>query len=213
MNKVLGLCLSRFVPVGLIGLAAAVLLAPAPARATPTTPYVVTFVQSGNNVVATGSGEFNLNGLNFEGSSGVESEIWPAQAVVGTGETAVGVYYYDSTLSGPTKFGNGGESLPTSASGDAVEFLFLGGALALPATYTSGMLLSNTATWNNATFASLGMDSKGTFTWSWGDAADQTFTLVIKSAAVGVPEPAALGMFGFGALLIGAFVGLRRRAA
>jgi hypothetical protein len=26
-----------------------------------------------------------------------------------------------------------------------------------------------------------------------------------------VPEPAALGMFGFGALLIGLFAGLRRR--
>lgn len=30
-------------------------------------------------------------------------------------------------------------------------------------------------------------------------------------AAAGVPEPAALGMFGFGVLLAGAFVGLRRR--
>lgn len=30
---------------------------------------------------------------------------------------------------------------------------------------------------------------------------------------INVPEPAALGMFGFGVLLIGAFVGLRRRTA
>jgi hypothetical protein len=34
---------------------------------------------------------------------------------------------------------------------------------------------------------------------------------VTYSQATGVPEPAALGMFGFGVLLIGAFAGLRRR--
>ncbi|MGH8117063.1 MAG: PEP-CTERM sorting domain-containing protein [Rhodanobacteraceae bacterium] len=50
----------------------------------------------------------------------------------------------------------------------------------------------------------------GTYTWTWGTGADQSFTLDIVNA---VPEPAALGMFGFGVLLIGAFVGLRRRMA
>jgi hypothetical protein len=37
--------------------------------------------------------------------------------------------------------------------------------------------------------------------------------LTFSPAATPVPEPAALGLFGFGALLIGAFAGLRRRMA
>ena len=50
------------------------------------------------------------------------------------------------------------------------------------------------------------------YVWIWGTGAEQRFTLVI-GGAVTVPEPATLGMYGFGVLLIGAFVRLRRRAA
>ena len=39
----------------------------------------------------------------------------------------------------------------------------------------------------------------------------QTSTQLGSCSATNVPEPAALGMFGFGALLIGVFVSLRRR--
>ena len=71
--------------------------------------------------------------------------------------------------------------------------------------------MSSSATWDNATFASLGV-TPGTYVWTWGTAVGQSFTLdVVKPA--GVPEPAALGMFGFGTLLIGALVGLRRHVA
>ena len=45
-----------------LALLAAALLIPCAAQATPITPYVVTFVQQGNNVVATGRGEFSLAG-------------------------------------------------------------------------------------------------------------------------------------------------------
>lgn len=52
----------------------------------------------------------------------------------------------------------------------------------------------------------------GTFTAQLFDArTDGDFTTA--SDAVAVPEPAALGVFGFGALLVGAFVGLRQRTA
>lgn len=59
-------------------------------------------------------------------------------------------------------------------------------------------------------------------TWfAWSDAffyslptgASGGGSVTFSPAATSVPEPAALGLFGFGALLIGAFVSLRRRMA
>ena len=52
----------------------------------------------------------------------------------------------------------------------------------------------------------------GTYTWTWGTGAEQSFTLIIGNT-VNAPEPGALGMFGLGVLMIGAFVDLRRRVA
>jgi hypothetical protein len=46
----------------------------------------------------------------------------------------------------------------------------------------------------------------------WGTGAEQSFTLIIGNT-VNASEPGALGMFGLGVLMIGAFVGLRRRVA
>lgn len=83
--------------------------------------------------------------------------------------------------------------------------------LFVPQSYVSSTALANSSTWDNASFASLGV-TPGTYVWTWGTGADQNFTLDIGNAA-NVPEPAALGIFGFGVLLIGAFVGLRRRTA
>jgi hypothetical protein len=119
-------------------------------------------------------------------------------------------------FAGPTSFGSGSYTPATSASGDLIEFLgayvsgFGGPNIWLPSGYVSGSELSSSATWDNATFASLGV-TPGSFVWTWGNGADQRFTLDIVNATV--PEPAALGVFGLGMLLIGAFVGLRRRTA
>jgi len=83
--------------------------------------------------------------------------------------------------------------------------------LFVPHGYSSGTVLSGSLTWNNASFASLGV-TRGTYTWTWGTGAEQSFTLIIGNT-VNAPEPGALGMFGLGVLMIGAFVGLRRRVA
>jgi hypothetical protein len=60
--------------------------------------------------------------------------------------------------------------------------------LLVPQGYASGAALSDSMTFNNATFASLGV-TPGTYVWTWGDGADQNFTLQIGSVGVpGVPD-------------------------
>ena len=187
------------------------LLAPAVANATP---YVVKMVQQGNDVVATGSGEFDLTGLvRLGASSSFGGFVSPKFGSSSVGQAApIDVYSYGA-FTGPTAYGPGNITLATSSSGDPVFIAPLGGFgipspfLIVPRGYVSFTGLLGDATWSNATFASLGV-TPGTYVWTWGSGAGQSYTLDIV-----VPEPAALGMFGLGVLLIGAFVGLRRRVA
>lgn len=81
--------------------------------------------------------------------------------------------------------------------------------LFVPEGYVSGAFLSGSATSNNASAVSLGI-TRGRYTWTWGSAADQSFTL---DAFTAVPGPAAPGVFGFGPLLLGGFLTLRGRQA
>lgn len=200
---------NRIVPAGAVLAAAIVLLAPCVAQATP---YVVKLTQQGNNVVAVGSGSIDVTGLTLYrtvGSTG--SGLIPNQAEVDLGPAAAPLDFYTG-FAGPTSFGSGSETdatsgtgVPTGIVGSASAFGEVG--LALPFGYVSDTALSNSAIWDNASFASLGV-TPGIYTWTWGTATDQSFTL---DAFTSVPEPAALGMLGFGLLLVGGFVTLRRR--
>jgi hypothetical protein len=69
--------------------------------------------------------------------------------------------------------------------------------LFVPSGYVSDTPLSDTATYTDASFASLGV-SRGTFEWTWGTGANQNFTLVIEEA----PEPStwAMMLLGFAGL-------------
>jgi hypothetical protein len=70
------------------------------------------------------------------------------------------------------------------------------------------LLLSDSMTFNNATFASLGV-TPGTYVWTWGTGADQNFTLQIGS--VGVPVPGSGSTVSLlGCALLG-LAGLRRK--
>lgn len=207
MKKLLSLRLNRFVPSGLLALAAAVLLAPAAADATP---YIVKLTQQGNNVVASGSGEFDLISLTKIATAiAAGPGMSPVGGTIETGPGGVAQDYYLGGVTGPAGFGNGLASFANAGSGDEVTF---NGGPRVPQGYISGSALASSATWLDATFASLGV-TPGIYVWKWGSGTgDQTFTLDIVRP-VGVPEPAALGLFGFGVLLIGAFVGLQRRLA
>ena len=69
---------------------------------TAITPYVVTLEQVGSNVVATGSGEFDLDGLSFVETTFDSGTIAANEGAItsGTGDAD----YYSGVL-GPTGFG------------------------------------------------------------------------------------------------------------
>lgn len=205
MNNLFAVSLNRMVSPGLALLTAIVLLAPCAAQATP---YVVKLTQQGSNVVATGSGEIDLTGLTFSFSVPPTIGIVPSTAELATGTPGNSDDLYTG-FTGPASFGSGGGTLASNGSGDMVG-VFVGAALlGVPNGYVSGSSLSSGAIWDNHTFASLGV-TPGTYTWTWGTGGDQSFALEIGTVTA-VPEPAALGIFGLGMLLIGGSVTLRRR--
>jgi hypothetical protein len=72
----------------------------------------------------------------------------------------------------------------------------------VPHGYVSGSSLSDSATYNNATFNSLGV-TPGTYVWTWGTGPDQKFTLDAVAPAVpdtgstlGLLSLALTGVFG-----------------
>ena len=211
MNKFHSGSLNRFVSVGFAALVAAVLLVPVVANATP---YVLTITQQGSNVVGTGSGAFDLTGLTLtqDPAAYLAYPAWvsPSTSQLELGSLTAPFDVYSASYSGPASFGSGGMSPGSTGSGDPIA---IGASLIyLPTGYISGTSLSDNGIWDNASFASLGV-TPGKYVWTWGTGAQQSFTLDIREGGngVNVPEPAALGLFGFGVLLSGAFVGLRRR--
>jgi hypothetical protein len=81
--------------------------------------------------------------------------------------------------------------------------------LLVPQGYASGAALSDSMTFNNATFASLGV-TPGTYVWTWGTGGNQNFTLQIGSVGVpGVPDGGSTVSL-LGCALLG-LVALRRK--
>ena len=77
----------------------------------------------------------------------------------------------------------------------------------MPLGYVSGAALSDSMTFNSATFASLGV-TPGTYVWTWGTGLEnQNFTLII--GGVGVPDGGStVSLLGFASL---GLVALRRK--
>ena len=152
----------------------------------PAQAYGVTLEQVGSNVVANGSGPINLTGLN----SDIQGLILDGTIIANIGLIITGPFgvfaHGFSGITGPTSFGSGGFSLPNSGSGDIVGISGFFGRLVVPQGYVSGNPLTNTMTFSNATFASLGV-TPGTYVWTWGTGLpNQNFTLIIGGA--GVPD-------------------------
>ena len=101
---------------------------------------------------------------------------------------------------------------PSSGSGDIVGVdngEFSPARFIVPQGYVSGAPLSDTMTFNNTTFAILGL-TPGTYTWTWDGGADN-FTLQIGPVLVpGVPLPSALPLFATGLGALG-LLGWRRK--
>jgi VPDSG-CTERM motif len=153
----------------------------------PAQAYTVTLQQIGSNVVATGSGPINLTGLTLSFPGAISFVV--VFASVGQIETGpVGRLIDGYTgFAGPPSFGSGGLFFPNTGSGDFVGIDATANPLpfiAVPQGYVSGSALSDSMTFNNATFASLGV-IPGTYTWTWGTGLpNQNFTLVIGRATV-----------------------------
>jgi hypothetical protein len=206
LTKFRSLSLKRLLMPCLAALAAWVLLAPA-AQATP---YVVKLTQEGGNVVARGSGSIDLTGL-----TGIGPYVWfdalsPSEGWVLTGTTGplVTVDGYVG-FTGLPSFGSGGEARTTVGGGDAVGVIVALDRLFVPSGYVNDKALSSSASWDPATFTTLGV-TPGKYVWTWGSLADQSFTLLIGNVA-SVPEPGSLAMLGLGLLLIGGGFGWRKR--
>jgi len=155
--------------------------------------YIVTLQQVGPDVVATGSGAIDLRGLTFSYSAFVNPKIssffyFPVTRAAGiyTGPTSSSVDVY-SGPSGPASFGSVGYVLASSGSGDMVGISdgFVEGdlwsILIVPTGYVSGTALSDTAIYSGTTLADLGV-RPGTYVWTWGNTANQNFTLKILTA-------------------------------
>ena len=151
----------------------------------PAQAYLVTLEQVGSNVVATGSGAVNLTGLTkastpFGGPSAIAANL----GFILTGAPSGGISDGYFGFTGPTSFGSGDVFLPNTGSGDLVGINGFLGFLFVPVGYVSGAALSDSMTFNNATFASLGV-TPGTYVWTWGTGqANQNFTLQIGGAAI-----------------------------
>ena len=179
-------------------------LAAPPARAT----YLETLTEQGGNVVASGSGTFDLTALTFYRHNVNSSPfLTPNNALLGIGTTNLGDDAYIG-VSAPAQFGSGPGTNASSGSGDPVSIVGISTEIGLlvPAGYTSDTPLMSGAVWDNASFLSLGVAPGAEWTWGTGPDADN-FVLEISAA---VPEPPALALLTAGLAGL-ALAGLNRR--
>ena len=171
----------KLLPLTLFGIAVTSLFSVRPAQA-----YTVTLEQVGSNVVATGGGALDLTGLTFEQNFlNAPPQIQANFSLMITGPGGANQSQYVG-FTGPTNFGSGDLVFADTGSGDGVGIF--GTSIIVPQGYISGAALSSSATFNNATLASLGA-TPGFYSWTWGDGENQFFALEIGSVGVpGVPD-------------------------
>ena len=171
----------ELLPLTLFGIAVTSLFSVRPAQA-----FTITMEQVGSNVVATGSGAINLTGLTFNGTtSGLAAEIAASSGRIVIATVAGS----DDLYTGFTgqSFGSGGLFFPNTSSGNFFSIGGIGfGILGVPGGYVSNTALSDSMTFNNASFASLGL-TPGIYIDTWGTGLpNQNFTL--RFSSVGVPD-------------------------
>jgi hypothetical protein len=109
--------------------------------------YIVTVVQEGTNVVATGSGTLDLGALTFDMTVTTTTGIIPYEALLYIGPATTTTVEGYVGITGPTAFGSGSATAATSGTG---EFVGIAGvafgsgqpaAVLVPEGYVSGTSL------------------------------------------------------------------------
>jgi hypothetical protein len=179
--------------------------------AEPAQAYTVKLQQVGSNVVATGTGHLNVKILPFVGSVQIAggAAIVPNSAIIQTGPTGlVNLDVYSGLFTGPTHFGSGGFFSANTGSGDFVGIHVLDGVLLVPHGYISGSALSDSMTFNNATFESLGV-TPDTYRWKIGVETPNGLVYTTYNVWCDVPDGGStVSLLGFGLLGLAA---LRRK--
>jgi hypothetical protein len=107
-----------------------------------------------NDVVANGSGTIDLTDLGSPVvTEFIATGITPNFPAIETGPANGNDGDAYSGITGPPNFGSGGQTSPSTGNGDIVGIS--GSFLVVPAGYVSGDHLSDTMTFDNATFTSL----------------------------------------------------------
>lgn len=163
--------------------------------------FIINMTEVGNDVVAIGSGTLNIIELSkIEGTGIVEPYLSPHTPAINIGapsliETDLDIYR--GVNRGPLDFGAYGSSVASFGTGDF--FSFDSFDIQLIKGYTSGSMLSSTATWSNDSFVTLGL-TPGSYTWSWGSGSNADF--IQLNIITAVPEPSAAILVGLSALAL-----------
>jgi PEP-CTERM motif len=168
---------------------------------------IETFLQVGGNVVVTGVGTIDLKALgpvSFS-ATGAPDALVASIAIVDVGDGASIDVYSPDSVSGPASLGPGGPLFASSSSGTYVGLeANFADQIFLTSGYVSGSSIADVATFNGATFASLGLTA-GTYVYSiaTGNFTDSITIQIGPLAAAGVPEPESLALLGLGIAAIG----------
>jgi hypothetical protein len=172
--------------------------------------YTINIVETGANVVMTGSGSLNTTGLTFAATAAGCTDIRPDSLCIGSGfSDQVAQNALTPALTG---FATAGQFNDDARTGDSV-FIF-SRDLFVPSTYVSGSPLSSSSTFNGRTFASMGL-TLGTRTLTLPNNDTIVINITNVPPTITTPVP-TLGQYGIMALaslmaMVGMWMSRRRQ--
>ena len=177
------------------------------AIASPAGAGVTIIVQEvGDDVVFSGGGTLDISLWAFSHDITVGPQIDPHFVIMAeTAGSDFDVYEDPVNFAGPSEFPtNEVTTFADSGVGDGFGIQLDPLLVGVPHGYTSGDPLAGTITFNNHTFASLGL-VEGEYTWTWdtADGRGDFFTVVV------IPAPGAIALLGVAGLA--GLVSRRRR--